>query len=90
MFTNCDVFIIFPIFVTLPSLPPPPNEPLKSRPRLGLNSILEFNSKARPRSIADKRKKNDTYESVNAVYEGRELPHSAFKSKIFPLKLTQG
>ena len=31
-------------------------------------------------------KKRDTYESVNALYEGRELTVSAFKSGIFSIK----
>ena len=31
-------------------------------------------------------KKRDTYESVNALYEGRELTVNAFKSEIFSIK----
>ena len=36
-----------------------------------------------------KREKNP-YESANALYEGQELTLNAFKSRIFPLKSTQG
>ena len=35
-------------------------------------------------------KKRDTYESANTLYEGRELTLNAFRSGIFPIKLTQG
>ena len=35
------------------------------------------------------RKKN-TYESVNALYEDRELTLNAFKSGMFPVKATKG
>ena len=55
-----------------------------------LQTILEFNDKVRPRSKADKYKKKNTYESLNALYEDRELTLNAFKSVIFPFKSTQG
>ena len=35
-------------------------------------------------------KKRDTYESAYALYEGRKLTLNAFKSRIFPIKSTQG
>ena len=31
----------------------------------------------------------NTFESVNALYEGRELTLSAFRSRIFPIKATK-
>ena len=34
--------------------------------------------------------KKDTNEGTYAIYEGQEWTLSAFKSKIFPIKLTQG
>ena len=37
-----------------------------------------------------KEEKNDAYESVNALYQGREVTLNAFKSRIFPIKSTQG
>ena len=55
-----------------------------------LNNTLEFNDKARRKSKADKKWKRDTYESVNALHEGRELTLNAFRSRIFPIKPTQG
>ena len=36
------------------------------------------------------RKKRNTYESVNALYENRELTLNAFKSEIFPIKAIKG
>ena len=52
-------------------------------------NILEFNNKARPRSKADKQRKNVTYEGANALYQGRELVLNDFKNGIFSLKPTQ-
>ena len=37
-----------------------------------------------------KDKKRNTFESVNALYESRELILNAFKSEISPIKETQG
>ena len=54
-----------------------------------LNTILDFNSKGRPRSKAHKEKNNNTYESANALYEGWEINLNAFKSRIFLLKSTK-
>ena len=36
------------------------------------------------------RRKRNTFESVNALYEGQELTLNAFRSGIFPIKTTQG
>ena len=36
------------------------------------------------------RKERNTFKSVNALYEDRELTLNAFKSKLFPIKSTQG
>ena len=33
--------------------------------------------------------KRNTFDSVNAIYEGQEFPLNAFKSRIFSLKLSQ-
>ena len=52
-----------------------------------LENILEFNSRFRPRSKADK--KSDTFESVNNLFKGQELTFNAFKNEIFPLKSTR-
>ena len=51
--------------------------------------MVRFNNKSRPRSKEDREKKEDTYESAYAVYEGRELSLKAFKSRIFPIKNTK-
>ena len=51
---------------------------------------MGFNNKARPRSNADKKEKKYTYESANALLEGREFTLKVFKSGIFSLKPTQG
>ena len=64
-------------------------EAVKKQSNLLIN-ILEFNDRARPRAKANKKKKSNTQESVNTIYEGRELVLYSFKSGIFPLKSTQG
>ena len=54
-----------------------------------LENMVKFNNKSRPRLKEDK-EKTDTYESVHALYEGRELTLNAFTSGIFPIKETHG
>ena len=54
-----------------------------------LKNIVEFTEKSRPRSKEGKDKKRDIYESAYALYEGRELALNKFKSRIFPIKVTQ-
>ena len=39
---------------------------------------------------ARKKKKRNTFDTVNALYEGRELTLNAFKSGIFQIKEAQG
>ena len=51
---------------------------------------MEFNNKVRPRLKADKEKHINTYESVNVLYEGRDLLLNYFKTAMFPLKPTPG
>ena len=53
-----------------------------------LENTLEFNGKTRPTAKEDK-KKNNTFESINSLYDGWELTPNAFKSRIFPLKPMQ-
>ena len=48
-----------------------------------LQNLVEFNKKSKPR-------KKKTFQSVNALYEGQELTLNAFKSGIFPKKVTKG
>ena len=45
--------------------------------------------KSRPGTKEGKDKKRDTYKSVYALHEGRELTTNAFKSRVFPIKSTQ-
>ena len=54
-----------------------------------LENISEFSGSVRPKTAEDKNKKRNTYESVNALYEGRELILNAFKGGIFPMKEKQ-
>ena len=54
-----------------------------------LKNIVEFTDKSRPRSKEGKDKKRGIYESAYALYEGRELALNKFKSRIFPIKVTQ-
>ena len=55
-----------------------------------LENIVKFDNKFRPRSNEDKDKKRNIFDSINALYEGRELTHNAFRSGIFPIKEIQG
>ena len=54
-----------------------------------LKDFKEFINKFRPRTTEGKNKKRNTFESVNALYEGRELTINAFKSGIFPRKINK-
>ena len=49
-----------------------------------LENIITFNNKSRQRSNQDEVKK--TFDSVRALYEGRELTLHAFRNGIFPKK----
>ena len=51
--------------------------------------MAKFNNKSRPISKEENEEK-DTYESAYALYEGRKLTLSAFKSGIFPIKEKKG
>ena len=51
--------------------------------------MVEFNNKSGPRSKESKMKKRNTFDSVNALYEGEELTFIAFKKGIFPSKPLQ-
>ena len=59
---------------------------------MGQKNLLEytvkFNNKSKPK------KKNirqqNTFDSVNALYEGREITLIAFRTGIFPIRATQG
>ena len=55
-----------------------------------LNTILEFNCRARPKAQEDNKKTRDIYESISVLHERRELGLNAFKRGILPLKPTQG
>ena len=48
--------------------------------------MVKFNKKSKPETKANKDKKGNTFDSVNAFYEGRELSFNAFKSRIFLIK----
>ena len=51
---------------------------------------MQFNNESRPRTKEGNMKNKKTFDSVNAVHDGRELTRKAFKSGVFPLKLSQG
>ena len=52
-------------------------------------NIRKCNNKSRPKTKEVKDKKN-TFDNVSALYEGRELTITAFRSGIFPVKEKQG
>ena len=51
-----------------------------------LENMVKFNNKSRPKTKEGKGKKQNTFDSVNALYEGRELTLNTFRSRIFPIK----
>ena len=55
-----------------------------------LKNWIEFGERYRPRTKKDTDKKRNTFKSVNALQEGRELILNAFRSGIFPMKEKQG
>ena len=50
--------------------------------------FFDFNSKTKPKSQKDKKRKKDVFDSVKNLYKGRELVINTFKSELFPLKST--
>ena len=47
----------------------------------------EFSEKSKPRTKKDRdKKKRNTFDTINALYEGRELILNALRSGIFPIK----
>ena len=55
-----------------------------------LENIVKFNNKSKSKTKEGKNKKRNTFDSVNAIYEGKELNLNAFKSRIFPIKEKYG
>ena len=53
-----------------------------------LKNMVQFNHKTRPKK--EDRKKKYTFDSISALYKGRELTLNAFKSGIFPIRATKG
>ena len=51
-----------------------------------LENIINFSNKSRSKTNKQKDKKQITFDSINALYEGRELVLNAFRSGIFPIK----
>ena len=52
--------------------------------------MVKFNNKSKPKTKEGKAEKQNTFDSVNALYEGRELALNDFRSGIFPIKAAQG
>ena len=52
-----------------------------------LENIATFNNKSKPKTKESKDKKRNTFDSVNALYERRELTLNAFRSGIFNILL---
>ena len=55
-----------------------------------LKNGKEFSEKSKARTKDGKDKKRNTFENVNAFYEGPKLILNAFKSGIFPTKAIKG
>ena len=50
---------------------------------------VKNNDKSRPKRKDGKDEKQNTFDSVSALYEGRELTRDAFRSGIFPINWKQ-
>ena len=55
-----------------------------------LGNAVRINNKSRPKTKQDKDKKRNTFDSVQVLFEGRELTLNAFRSGIFLRKEKQG
>ena len=55
-----------------------------------LENMVRFYNKSKPKTKEGKDKKQNTFVSVNALYEGRELTINAFRNGILPTKATKG
>ena len=51
-----------------------------------LDNIAYFSKISKPRPKENKDKKQNTFDSVSAPYEGQELTLNAFRSGIIPIK----
>ena len=54
-----------------------------------LENMVKYNNKSRPKTKEGKDEKRNTFDSVNALCEGRELTLSVFRRGIFPIKEKQ-
>ena len=52
--------------------------------------MVKFNNSSKPKTKERKDKKWNTFDSVNALYKGRQLTLNTFGSGIFPITVTQG
>ena len=52
--------------------------------------LVKFSNKPRRNTKKGKDKNQNTFDSVNALYEGRKSTLNAFRSGIFPIKEKQG
>ena len=55
-----------------------------------LENMVKCNNKSRPKTKEGKNKKRSIFDSVSALYEGRELTLNTFRSGIFSIKEKQG
>ena len=55
-----------------------------------LENMVKFNNKSKPKTKEGKAKEQNIFDSVNALYEGRELTLNAFKNGIFLIKPKKG
>ena len=55
-----------------------------------LENMGKINKKSRLKTKEDKDKKQNAFDSMSALYEGRELTLNAFRSGIFSIKEKQG
>ena len=51
-----------------------------------LENIVKFSNKSKPKTKEGQDKKQNTFDGINSLYEGRELTLDALRSGIFPIK----
>ena len=55
-----------------------------------LENMVKFNNKSRPKIKEGKNKTKNTFDTVSARYDSRELTLNAFRSGVSPIKEKQG
>ena len=55
-----------------------------------LENMVKVSNKSKPKTKEGKDKKQNTFDDINSLNDGRELTFGALRSGIFPIKATKG